>query len=166
MARAREVAAEASAGLAAERMSEHDLLEVVEIEETTGLSLWGWDAYRAELYKPEAIMLVVRARGAGPHGVAGFIAARMSADELHVNNIGVRHGYRRRGLGGLLLGAALGAAAGRGAAGAVLEVRASNIAAQALYARFGFAVAGRRKNYYRDPPEDALVMTRALGAAA
>ncbi len=66
----------------------------------------------------------------------------------------------------VLLGAALGAAAGRGATGAVLEVRASNLAAQALYARFGFRVAGRRKNYYRDPPEDALVMTRPLGAAA
>lgn len=166
MARAREVADEASAVLAAEGMCEHDLLEVVEIEETTGLSLWGWDAYRAELDKPEAIMLVVRERGAGRQGVAGFIAARMNADELHVNNIGVRHEYRRRGLGGSLLGAALAAAAGRGATGAVLEVRASNLTAQALYARFGFAVVGRRKNYYREPPEDALVMTRPLGAAA
>ena len=166
MARAREVADGGPSGLPAERMNEHDLLEVVEIEETTGLSLWGWDAYRAELYRPEAIMLVARARGAGPQRVAGFIAARMNADELHVNNIGVREEYRRRGLGGLLLGAALGAAAGRGATGAVLEVRASNLAAQALYARFGFAVAGRRKNYYRDPPEDALVMTMRLGAGA
>ena len=41
-------------------MSEHDLLEVVEIEETTGLSQWGWEAYRAELARPEAVMLVVR----------------------------------------------------------------------------------------------------------
>jgi len=147
-------------------MSEHDLLEVVEIEETTGLSLWGWEAYRAELDKPEAIMLVVRARWAGGQRVGGFIAARMNADELHVNNIGVRQEFRRKGLGGLLLGAALGAAAGRGAGAAVLEVRASNLAAQALYERYGFAVAGRRRNYYRDPPEDALVMTRPLGAAA
>ena len=166
MARAREVAEGAPSGLSAERMSEHDLLEVVEIEETTGLSLWGWDAYRAELYKPEAIMLVVRARAAGLQTVVGFIAARMNADEVHVNNIGVREEYRRKGLGGLLLGAALGDAAGRGATAAVLEVRASNLAAQALYARFGFRVAGRRKNYYRDPPEDALVMTRPLGTAA
>ncbi len=110
MASAREVAPGGPASLAAERMSEHDLLEVVEIEETTGLSLWGWDAYRAELYKPEAVMLVVRAREAGLQRVAGFIAARMNADELHVNNIGVREEYRRRGLGGVLLGAALGAA--------------------------------------------------------
>src|SRR5688572_4717232 len=39
-------------------MTEHDLLEVVEIEETCGLSLWGWDAYRAELERPESVMLV------------------------------------------------------------------------------------------------------------
>jgi ribosomal-protein-alanine N-acetyltransferase len=147
-------------------MSEHDLLEVVEIEETTGLSLWGWDAYRSELDRPEAIMLVVRGRaGAGP-SVVGFIAARCNLDEVHVNNIGVRHGYRRRGVGGALLGAALAAAAGRGAREAILEVRASNLDAQALYARFGFKVVGRRKNYYRDPPEDALVMTRRLGTGA
>ncbi|HEV2860171.1 MAG TPA: ribosomal protein S18-alanine N-acetyltransferase [Pyrinomonadaceae bacterium] len=166
MASAREVAPGGPASLAAERMSEHDLLEVVEIEETTGLSLWGWDAYRSELDRPEAIMLVVRGRaGAGP-SVVGFIAARCNLDEVHVNNIGVRHGYRRRGVGGALLGAALAAAAGRGAREAILEVRASNLDAQALYARFGFKVVGRRKNYYRDPPEDALVMTRRLGTGA
>ena len=167
MASASEVAAGGPASLTAERMSEHDLLEVVEIEETTGLSLWGWDAYRGELNKPEAIMLVVRSRGAGAEpSVIGFIAARVNLDEMHVNNIGVRHGHRRRGVGGLLLGAALAAASGHGAREAILEVRASNLDAQALYARFGFKVVGRRKNYYRDPPEDALVMTRRLGAGA
>ena len=41
-------------------MTEHDLLEVVEIEESCRLSLWGWDAYMAELYRPEAVMLVAR----------------------------------------------------------------------------------------------------------
>jgi ribosomal-protein-alanine N-acetyltransferase len=166
MARAKEVASAESAGLAAVPMSEHDLLEVVEIEETTGLSLWGWDAYRTELDKPEAIMLVVRGLSGDEPSVVGFIAARTHADEMHVNNIGVRHGYRRKGVGGVLLGAALRAAAKRGVREAILEVRAANVAAQALYARFGFSAVGRRKNYYRDPPEDALVMTMRLGAGA
>lgn len=166
MARASEVASGEALGLAAERMSEHDLLEVVEIEETTGLSLWGWDAYRAELSKPEAIMLVVRRRSKEWPSVVGFIAARVSLDELHVNNIGVRHEYRRKGVGGLLLGATLVAASARGVREAILEVRVTNLAAQALYASFGFAVVGRRKNYYREPPEDALVMTKRLGAGA
>ncbi len=67
-------------------MSEHDLLEVVEIEETTGLSQWGWEAYRAELEKPEAVMLVARSATQRTHrpagALSGYIAARINADEL------------------------------------------------------------------------------------
>ena len=149
-------------------MCEHDLLEVVEIEETTGLSQWGWDAYRAELARPEAIMLVVRRDAADDTGrsVVAYIASRVSADELHVNNIGVREESRRKGLGAALLGAALEEGAARGARLAVLEVRAGNAAAQALYGRFGFEIVGRRRDYYRLPVEDALVMTRPLAPPA
>ena len=149
-------------------MSEHDLLEVVEIEETTGLSQWGWDAYRAELSRPEAVMLVARRREPDAAGkwVAGYIASRVSADELHVNNIGVRVEWRRKGLGAALLGAALEAGARAGAAAAVLEVRAGNLAAQALYRGFGFEVVGERRDYYRSPVENALVMTMPLAPTA
>ena len=142
-------------------MTEHDLLEVVEIEESCRLSLWGWDAYMAELYRPEAVMLV--ARRTRPEALtwgslSGFIAARVVSEELHVNNVGVREGARRCGIGSALLGAALARGANRGARGAVLEVRASNSAAQALYRRHGFRMTGQRRNYYREPTEDALVM--------
>ena len=156
------------AGCALVSMGEHDLLEVVEIEETTGLSQWGWDAYLQELARPEAVMLVVR-RGAPDdtgRSVVAYIASRVSADELHINNIGVREESRRKGLGAALLGAALEAGAGRGARLAVLEVRAGNAPAQALYARFGFEVVGRRRDYYRSPVEDALVMTKPLAPPA
>lgn len=146
-------------------MTEHDLLEVVEIEETCGLSLWGWEAYRAELDRPEAIMLV--ARNTSPEDyfrrtLCGFVAARLSTDEMHVNNIGVRLDARRTGIGSALLAAALDAGFQAGARTAVLEVRAANTVAQALYRRFGFAVKGRRKSYYRNPTDDALVMTAVL----
>ncbi len=165
MSIARGISAGEQAGNIITPMSEHDLLEVVEIEETTGLSLWGWEAYRAELDRSEAVKLVARRPGPAAEaggGLCGFIAARLSADELHVNNIGVRESARRRGVGSSLLRGALLAGARRGARRAVLEVRAGNLAAQALYGRFGFAVAGRRRNYYREPAEDALVMTLAL----
>jgi ribosomal-protein-alanine N-acetyltransferase len=148
-------------------MTEHDLLEVVEIEESCGLSRWGWDAYYAELTQGKyALMLVVRpleqsdALAAGK--VTGFIAARLVAGELHINNVAVRHGYRRRGLARNLLQAVLAKAAETGAAAAFLEVRASNIPAQALYERCGFRTTGRRSNYYSGPTEDALVMSRAI----
>lgn len=150
-------------------MTEHDLLEVVEIEETTGLSQWGWEAYRAELDRQEAVMLVARRYAPDAltgRRLSGYIAARINADELHVNNIGVWPESRRQGVGGALLGAALEAGAGRGAAEAVLEVRASNLPAQLMYERFGFNVVGERRNYYREPVEDARIMTRRLAPAA
>jgi [ribosomal protein S18]-alanine N-acetyltransferase len=143
----------------------HDLLEMVEIEESSGLSRWGWDSYHAELSRPEAIMLV--ARGALPEDcgrrVAGFIAARVNADELHVNNIGVRESARRCGIGNALMRAAFARALRLGARTAILEVRAGNSAAQSLYRRHGFEIVGRRRDYYRDPVEDALVMCAKLG---
>jgi len=156
-------------GFLVERMGEHDLLEVVEIEETCGLSIWGWDAYRTELDRPESIMLVARRHVPiflGAQRVSGFIAARHSAGELHINNIAIREEFRRQGIGRKLLGAALEFGARAGALEAILEVRAGNHAAQYLYAAFGFAPAGRRRNYYRQPAEDALVMTLRLGVRA
>lgn len=150
-----------------EQMTEHDLLEVVEIEETTGLSRWGWDAYHAELSEGHAgLMLVVRDAAvenrAGQNRLAGFVASRMIADELHINNIAVRPEHRRRGLGAALLSSALAGGKQIGARLVILEVRASNHPARALYERHGFRVVGRRASYYSEPPEDALVMRRAL----
>ncbi len=146
-------------------MTAHDLLEVVEIEEFCRLSLWGWESYHAELLRPEAIMLVARRERCDPSSgksIEGFIGARVSADEVHVNNIGVRESARRFGLGRRLLGSALDAARRSGSMSAVLEVRAGNLPALALYREFGFEVVGRRRNYYRDPTEDALLMNAAL----
>lgn len=154
-----------SSDFAVEPMTEHDLLEVVEIEQTCGLSLWGWDAYMAELERREAIMLVARRRPRRLRNngdLHGFVAARLSVDELHVNNIGVRDIARRRGVGSVLLASALEESARRGAHKAILEVRAKNGAAQALYRRYGFGVTGRRKNYYKDPTDDALIMCAEL----
>jgi ribosomal-protein-alanine N-acetyltransferase len=152
------------------RMAEHDLIEVVEIEEASGLSRWGWDAYHTELTHEGggALMLVARCR-AGRDAtnpsreiVGGFIAARLAGDELHINNVAVRDIYRQRGVGSALLGAVLKEGARRGARRALLEVRATNAPAQALYERHGFRTAGRRRNYYTEPTEDALVMSVAL----
>jgi [ribosomal protein S18]-alanine N-acetyltransferase len=154
--------------VAISRMNEHDLLEVVEIEQTCGLSPWGWDAYHAELGQGSAaIMLVaVSADRSLENGkrLAGFIVARLVADELHVNNVAVRPELRRHGIGVTLLQEALNQAAARDAVSAWLEVRAGNKAAQTLYERCGFQAAGLRRNYYHQPVEDALLMTMRLAA--
>lgn len=159
--RARE---EASLSYEIGRTTAHDLLEVVEIEEASGLSRWGWESYHAELWRPESIMLVARRPQPDAAGkrLYGFIAARVNTDELHINNIGVRQEARRLGLGSALLLAALRDGPRLGAESALLEVRAGNLPAQALYRAHGFEIIGRRRNYYRQPPEDALVMRASL----
>jgi ribosomal-protein-alanine N-acetyltransferase len=149
-------------------MTEHDLLAVVELEETCGLSRWGWEAYYNEIKEGRGALMLVARRAAtamneeGAEGVLGFIAARFAADEVHINNVAVRHDFRRRGMGGALLNRVLREGARKGARKAILEVRAGNTAAQALYGRYGFRRVGLRRDYYTDPGEDALVMSASI----
>ena len=149
------------------RMSEHDLLEVVEIEEQSGLSRWGWAAYYAELQGANRELMLVARPSSLPvlesSTIVGYIVARETAGELHINNVAVRAQYRRRGIGAALLNKILDEARTRQAKAAFLEVRSANRAAQALYEKSGFRAIARRANYYSDPPEDAVVMSLGLG---
>ena len=152
-------------------MTEHDLLEVVEIEECSGLSLWGWAAYYAELQGSIRSLMLV-ARVARPleqpktDNIAGYIVARLVANELHINNVAVRDEYRRQGIGSALLTRILEEGQGLGAATAFLEVRAGNLLAQTLYRKCGFRSVGRRRGYYSAPVEDALIMSAQLNQNA
>ena len=149
------------------RMSEHDLLEVVEIEEQSGLSRWGWAAYYAELQGGNRdLMLIARPTHAAiieSSPIAGYIVARETAGELHINNVAVRSEYRRRGIAAALLSRVLQEARRRKANAAFLEVRSANFAAQALYEKSGFRAIARRADYYSEPREDAVVMSIVLG---
>lgn len=139
-------------------MQERDLIDVVEIEETSGLNRWGYDAYRRELFtNPNSIMMVARNLVPGPE-VIGFFAGWIIEDELHVNNVAAHRDYRRIGVGRSLMESAIDETRLRGGTEVVLEVRASNEAAQILYRELGFSFIGRRRDYYRLPTEDALVM--------
>jgi len=158
-------------GISITAMTEHDLLEVVEIEESSGLSRWGWAAYYAELQgSNKDLMLVARVADAekrrGHPRVAGYIVGRMGADELHINNVAVRDDYRRKGIGRALLSLILEKGKRSGVPCAFLELRAGNAAAQALYEECGFRVTAERRNYYSDPVEDALVMIVQLEGSA
>lgn len=154
-------------GVSISRMTEHDLLEVVEIEEQSGLSRWGWAAYYAELQGGNRdLMLVARAPDSKAprvsHSLAGYIVARIGANELHINNVAVRERYRRLGIGLNLLNRTIEEGRRRGIESAFLELRAGNHAALSLYEKCGFQITSRRKNYYSEPIEDALVMTIQL----
>ena len=154
------------AGITIVRMSEHDLLEVVEIEEQSGLSKWGWAAYYAELQSGNRNLMLIAFPVQGAiiehRRIAGYIVARETAGELHINNVAVREPYRRRGIGRALLGSVIAEASRLNVTTAFLEVRSGNLAAQQLYEECGFKAIARRSKYYSDPIEDAVVMSLVL----
>ena len=92
--------------------------------------------------------------------VAGYIGVSSVLDEGYITNIAVFPEYRRKGIGESLLKAVFNFAGEKGLRFVSLEVRPSNTAAIALYEKNGFTAEGNRKNFYRDPVEDALIMTK------
>jgi ribosomal-protein-alanine N-acetyltransferase len=90
--------------------------------------------------------------------VQGFIVGRCVDREWEIENIAVSPARQRRGLGSMLLEGFLRLARARQGTNVFLEVRKSNQAARLLYEKAGFVEAGRRKDYYRQPDEDALVL--------
>lgn len=94
--------------------------------------------------------------------VAGFLVARRVSSDLEILNFAVEFDWRSRGIGAALLGEALKWAQTFEATHAILEVRASNLAALRFYTRHKFEVVGRRPRYYTAPVEDALLLTAAL----
>ncbi len=94
-----------------------------------------------------------------PELIVGFIGVWMLPDEAHIVTVAVREGYRREGLGELLLISAIDLAQSQRQPLITLEVRVSNEVALALYEKYGFERAGRRPRYYSDNREDAYVLT-------
>ena len=101
-----------------------------------------------------------------PKEILGFAGLWFMADEAHLTTIGVREEHRRRGIGELLLISCIELAIEKGASVASLEVRMSNLGAQALYEKYGFNKVGVRPRYYTDNGEDALIMTTDLITSA
>jgi [ribosomal protein S18]-alanine N-acetyltransferase len=94
--------------------------------------------------------------------ITGFLVARRVVDDLEILNFAVRPDVRRRGTGTELLLRSFAWGKSFGAASALLEVRAANVAALRFYHRHGFEVIGRRKQYYVAPTDDALVLRAEL----
>jgi ribosomal-protein-alanine N-acetyltransferase len=104
----------------------------------------------------------------GPSGVIGFALARGVADEAELLLLAVRRGCQRAGVGKLLLDRFVADARSRGAGRLHLEVREGNHAVN-LYERSGFALVGRRRNYYSGPEGcsyDALTLARIMDESA
>ena len=93
------------------------------------------------------------------HCIIGFTSMWVMADEAHITNIAVRQSHQRQGIGELLLMSIIDLAIELKASIVTLEVRVSNLTAQSLYQKYGFAQVGLRHNYYTDNREDALLMS-------
>ncbi len=145
-----------------------DLDAVLATEEASFSTPWGRATFEALLDRPTVLFRVLERNGPGPEEGAGEIVGHgilwWVGPEAEVANVAVRPDLRGAGAGGILLDALLAEAGIRGVARVFLEVRESNAAARALYARRGFAEVGRRRRYYRKPTEDALVLALDLEA--
>jgi len=91
--------------------------------------------------------------------ILGYASMWLMVDEAHITSIAVRGTHRHRGVGELLLISIMNLAAQLHAQVMTLEVRLSNLTAQALYEKYGFAKVGIRRSYYSDDGEDAVIMT-------
>lgn len=137
-----------------ERAQLADAAELAAIAKQCGLTV----DFPAELLKSYALVLVARA-GDEP---CGFALAWRAADELHLTDLGVAAAFRRRGVARALLRELFHEAELLGARLVLLEVRASNAPALALYRAAGFVELDRRRGYYAANGEDAVVMQREL----
>lgn len=128
------------------------------IEEASFSTPWPGNAYESELTTNRLARYIGAWRGAE---LLGFGGIWLMVDEAHVTTIAVAPALRGGGLGTALMLELLQEARRGEARVATLDVRVSNEEAQRLYARLGFAVAGRRVRYYEESGEDAIIMTTA-----
>jgi ribosomal-protein-alanine N-acetyltransferase len=148
-------------------MEERDIQQVMAIDRRSFANPWSAESYHYELAENPAAHFLVALVAAEPNverRVLGYAGYWLIVDEAHIGTLAVHPDWRRRGLGEKLLAALLAQARKLGASTALLEVRAGNLAAQELYRQHGFEEAGRRKTYYRDNGEDALLLTAKFGA--
>ncbi len=111
---------------------------------------------------PQGAILVAELENMDPPKVVGFASFQRVIDQAEFQNIAIDPQYRHQGLGNSLLEEAVRRLREAGAKRIYLEVRPSNKPALSLYTSIGFKLHSARKNYYRDPPEDAYVMSLDL----
>jgi ribosomal-protein-alanine N-acetyltransferase len=142
-----------------DRMRAHDLDEVLAIERASFGMPWSRGAFLYEMQQNRVARCWVMREG---RGVVGYICLWEIADEVHVTNVAVHPSHRRQGIARALLGGVIDDGRARKLRMVVLEVRPSNRDALTLYESFGFRVVGRRRGYYYDTGEDALIMETTL----
>ena len=132
----------------------HDEIESLAAIDRASPRPWTKAAFEKELGNRPPTVFVLRSSG----NAIAFVVTRRHPPELDIVNLAVAEGHRRRGFGRILLRFLLEMARRDGVDQVFLEVRAGNQAARALYRSLGFEETQKRKNFYQDPVEDAILM--------
>lgn len=139
-------------------MVAEDVEAVAALEARAFSTPWRADTFLTLLERPGAVLIVAECDG----GFAGYAVLWCILDQGELANIAIEDRLRRNGLGGALLDHVLDVARSRGVRNLFLEVRVGNAAAAHLYDSRGFVEIGRRRDYYDQPREDALVLEKRL----
>jgi ribosomal-protein-alanine N-acetyltransferase len=142
-----------------DRMRAEDLDAVLAIERASFGMPWSRGAFLYEMQQNRVARCWVTREG---RDVVGYICLWEIADEVHVTNVAVHPARRRQGIARAMLGGVIDDGRARKLRMIVLEVRPSNRDALTLYESFGFRIVGRRRGYYYDTGEDALIMEATL----
>jgi ribosomal-protein-alanine acetyltransferase len=142
------------------RATPGDIPSIMALErDTPGIAHWSESSYRSIFAPNSPVRIGLVAVEPGEERMRGFLFARVSARDCELENLAVAAPYRRRGIGSALLKSFLGEARALRLERIMLEVRESNQEARALYEKHGFSIDGRRRSYYREPEEDAILYT-------
>jgi len=157
----------ASKPLHIRRAVRDDLPAILGIERASFSDPWTEESFETALGLDRMQVLVAQTpaaeRGDGASGLAGYVVALVIGPEAEIADLAVAPDWRRRGVGRALLTHSISELVDAGVRTLYLEVRESNAAARTLYETYGFRSVGRRRGYYRQPVEDALLLRRDIG---
>ena len=139
-----------------EIMNSDHVVQVAGLEAICFADPWSEKSVASELTNPLSLWLVAL----DGDRVAGYVGSQSVMGESDMMNVAVHPDYRRQGIAEKLCIALIEALKQKGNSCLTLEVRASNEPAKALYAKLGFVQVGLRKNYYRNPKEDACILRK------
>ena len=137
-------------------LKDNHVSQVAQLEKLCFSDPWSENSVASELKNPLSLWLVAEVDGA----VAGYVGSQTVMDETDMMNIAVHPDYRRQGIAIALIEALIDGLKQKGSHCLTLEVRASNENARSLYEKQGFCEVGIRKNYYRNPKEDAIILRK------
>ena len=137
-------------------MTAAQVSQVAALEKCCFADPWSENSVASELENPLSLWLVAM----DGEKLAGYVGSQTVLGESDMMNVAVDEYYRRQGVGKMLIEALVEQLKARESHCLTLEVRDSNTPARSLYASLGFTEIGRRKNYYRNPREDALILRK------